>query len=200
MKKTEVPEGMLRISWYTASTECLGPGKRFALWVQGCERRCKGCIAEPLQPLDGGQLVRLDTLAREISESGAEGLTISGGEPFLQAEGLAELIRLVRRERPETGVIIFTGFLHEELMKDEGSRRLLDETDLLIDGEYTEELNDGGAMRGSSNQRMLYLTDRYAPSQMPFHRTNRVIFSDGSLRMIGIPSKGARLLLDILKK
>ncbi len=200
MEKSEVPEGCLRISWYTASTECLGPGKRFAVWVQGCMRSCHGCIAETLQPLDGGQLVKITALADEIAASGAEGLSISGGEPFLQAKGLAELIRLVRSGFPETGVIIFTGYLYEELLKDETSRRLLDETDLLIDGAYVEELNDGGAMRGSSNQRLLYLSARYTSEQMPAHRINKVVFSDGSFKMIGIPSRGAKLLTDILKK
>lgn len=193
------PEGQLRISWYTPDTECLGPGKRFALWVQGCRQCCEGCIAQPLQRLDGGVLRKIDSLACEIAVSGAEGLSISGGEPFLQGKALATLIRLVRQRCPEMGVIVYTGLLYEDLAKDEDAVELIAQTDLLIDGAYISEFNDGKAMRGSSNQRLIFLTDRYADYDLPVSRTNKVIFSGSTFRMIGIPSKGAMEFFDTMK-
>lgn len=150
----------------------LGPGVRYALWVQGCPRRCPGCVAPEAQALDGGTELETGALAWEILLSGAEGLTISGGEPFLQAEALAELIRTVRRKR-DLGVIVYTGYRYEELLADPAARALLEETDLLIDGPYVKELDDGKSLRGSSNQRVIPLTERYREELSLYGRPER---------------------------
>ncbi|WP_140397603.1 MULTISPECIES: 4Fe-4S single cluster domain-containing protein [unclassified Flavonifractor] len=150
----------------------LGPGVRYALWVQGCPRRCPGCVAPEAQALDGGTALETGALAWEILLSGAEGLTISGGEPFLQAEALAELIRTVRRKR-DLGVIVYTGYRYEELLADPAARALLEETDLLIDGPYVKELDDGKSLRGSSNQRVIPLTERYRGELSLYGRPER---------------------------
>ena len=148
------------------------PGVRYALWVQGCPRRCPGCVAPEAQALDGGTELETGALAWEILLSGAEGLTISGGEPFLQAEALAELIRTVRRKR-DLGVIVYTGYVYEELLADPAARALLEETDLLIDGPYVKELDDGKSLRGSSNQRVIPLTERYREELSLYGRPER---------------------------
>lgn len=150
----------------------LGPGVRYALWVQGCPRRCPGCVAPEAQALDGGTALETGALAWEILLSGSEGLTISGGEPFLQAEALAELIRTVRRKR-DLGVIVYTGYRYEELLADPAARALLEETDLLIDGPYVKELDDGKSLRGSSNQRVIPLTERYRGELSLYGRPER---------------------------
>ncbi len=150
----------------------LGPGVRYALWVQGCPRRCPGCVAPEAQALDGGTELETGALAWEILLSGVEGLTISGGEPFLQAEALAELIRTVRRKR-DLGVIVYTGYRYEELLADPAARALLEETDLLIDGPYVKELDDGKSLRGSSNQRVIPLTERYREELSLYGRPER---------------------------
>lgn len=197
----DVPEGFLRISWYMADTDCLGPSHRFALWVQGCRKSCKGCIAKPLQDVSGGKLMSIADLAdRIVQTQDIEGLSISGGEPFLQAAGLAALVQQVRRLRPELGIIVYTGMLHEELAASAqpAVQAFLAEIDLLVDGAYVQELDDGKGMRGSSNQRLLYLTDRYNARMMPEIRKNRMIVEKGTIRMVGIPSHGARLLTQML--
>ena len=150
----------------------LGPGVRYALWVQGCPRRCPGCVAPEAQALDGGTELETGALAWEILLSGAEGLTISGGEPFLQAKALAGLIRTVRRKR-DLGVIVYTGYLYEELLADPAARALLEQTDLLIDGPYVKELDDGKSLRGSSNQRVIPLTERYRGELSLYGRPER---------------------------
>lgn len=200
MTSLDIPDGKLRISWYTSDTECLGPGRRFALWVQGCRKSCEGCIAPTLRDTAGGRIVSTDELAEEIICSDCEGLSISGGEPFLQADELARLILTVRATRPDIGVIVYTGYFYEDLLQDNDTDKLLNVTDILIDGEYVAAFDDGMAMRGSSNQRVLFLTDRYRPSDLPRRRTNRFIFSGGTMRMIGIPSDGAKALLDTFTK
>ena len=138
----------------------LGPGRRFAVWVQGCDRRCPGCTAPDAWDMQAGDPISVSALATEIALSDAEGLTISGGEPFLQAEPLARMIAAVRRRR-DMGVIVYTGFTLEELRGRPDAQALLAQTDLLIDGPYIHEKDDGLSLRGSSNQRVIPITRRY---------------------------------------
>lgn len=92
----------------------LGPGVRYGLWVQGCPRRCPGCMTPQSQPREGGWWAETSQVAEDILRSGRTGLTISGGEPFLQAEALCELIGKIRRQR-DIGVILYTGNTLAEL-------------------------------------------------------------------------------------
>ncbi len=182
----------IRISWYTL-TEDLGPGKRFALWVQGCKRSCSGCIAPSLQDMSGGEDADTAEIAQKMIDSGADGITLSGGEPFLQSEALCDILERVRAVR-DIGVICYTGNTFEDIKDDP----LVGHIDLLIDGEYIMEKDDGRAMRGSSNQRLIFLTDRYSPGDMPQHRHSHAVFAGDSFRMIGIPSEGARQFLHMM--
>lgn len=142
----------------------LGPGNRFAIWVQGCPFSCPGCIADHMQKLSGGELVSVEKLAENILKEDVEGITISGGEPFLQAEELSVLIDIVRC-RKNLGVIVYTGFLYESLMElsreDDGVKAMLNRVDLLIDGPYKEAENLDYGLKGSVNQRTILLSDRY---------------------------------------
>ena len=179
----------LRLHMTQRDITALGPGRRFGVWVQGCKRRCPGCISPETWSLDGGYEVSVSELAQEIVRSGLEGITISGGEPFLQADALTRLIQMVRRER-DVGVIIYTGNRLEELTAPE-EQALLSECDLLVDGTYEEALNDGKNLRGSSNQRAIALTQRYEqeaaeygtkPTQVEF------FFHEDKIVMVGIPT------------
>lgn len=177
-----------------AVTEALGPGKRYALWVQGCRRRCKGCISPDSRSFDGGSWMDAAGLAEEIVQTKAvEGITISGGEPFLQAEALCELIACIKSKK-DHGVIVYTGNSYEQLLHcaDVFVQKLLSYTDILIDGEYIEDLNDGKSLRGSSNQRVLFLTSRYEGERESFGKDGRNVelyIRKDRMRMVGIPSK-----------
>ena len=129
-------------------------------------------------------------LAQDIlSAPDVEGITISGGEPFLQSEGLFELITLLR-EKKDLGVIIYTGMCFSEVKND----KLVGLSDLIIDGEYREELNDGLSLRGSSNQNIIQLTSRYSDVIDVYGTKGRKIelhvFND-KVTMVGIPSKNS---------
>ena len=170
-------------------TEALGPYKRYALWVQGCNKRCPGCISPDAQPLDGGYAVDTNVLASEIlSRSDLEGITISGGEPFLQQEALCELIDSVRLKK-DLGVIIYTGMLYSEIENSPLTQRC----DLIIDGEYIKELNDDKSLRGSSNQNVICISDRYLDVLDEHYgrpgRKVEFIQQANTFNMIGIPSK-----------
>ena len=87
-------------------TRALGPFTRFALWVQGCPFHCPGCMTPDARPFEGGETVAIDRLAAEVlAVDDIEGLTVSGGEPFTQAAGLAALVRQVRAYR-DLGLIL----------------------------------------------------------------------------------------------
>lgn len=171
----------------------LGPGIRFGIWTQGCPRRCPGCMTSNSQPLDGGYLVGVDELVKRIQKSQRTELTISGGEPFLQAKALVELITKLRSHN-EIGVIVYTGYTYDELQnsKDDSYMELLQLCDLIIDGAYEETLNDGKNLRGSSNQKAILLTDKYIdfakeigtkPAEIEF------FVREDRISMVGVPTR-----------
>lgn len=193
----------IRIAWYDKCTECLGPGKRFALWLQGCDRKCPGCISPETRSHDGGITEKCDAVADIIISSGMKEITVSGGEPFMQADKLVKIFSRIRKMIPEFGIIIYTGYLYNEL-KESGEADVLDlldeYTDILIDGPYIRELDDDRGLRGSSNQKVTAITDRYK-SQMscyeePSARKSTVKMTENKLQMTGIPSAAVK---DILK-
>lgn len=171
------------------SVHVLGPGVRYVLWVQGCDQRCTGCVAESAWNMELGSPIEIGALAFEIALSKADGITISGGEPFLQAEELAKMLDIVASKK-DMGVIVYTGYKYEELLKKKDAKMLLSKIDLLIDGPYIQELDDGGSLRGSSNQRVISLTDRYKENLKEYGSSmrKREFFYHGMhIHEIGIP-------------
>jgi anaerobic ribonucleoside-triphosphate reductase activating protein len=172
-----------------ASTKSLGPYNRFAIWVQGCPRQCVGCISKDSQSADGGYSVDTADLAEAvINAPGIEGVTISGGEPFLQSEALVDLVGRVKAKR-DAGVIVYTGFDFDEIKENE----LTKFCDIVIDGAYIEELNDGLSLRGSSNQSVRLITERYAGVAEELYgvqgRKIELHIREGRTTMVGIPDK-----------
>ena len=180
---------ILKLYMTIATTKALGPGKRFAIWVQGCNKRCNGCIAPDAWDVNGGYEKDVAELAAEvISTPGIEGITISGGEPFLQQKALCDLIKLVQAQR-DLSVIVYTGMLYEDVAETE----LASLCDIIIDGEYVDDLNDNKSLRGSSNQRVIAISERYSDVIGSLCSQNgrkvEMIVSGNSLHLIGIPSK-----------
>ena len=171
----------------------LGEGIRFVIWTQGCLRRCSGCMTPDSQPLDKGYSIEVEDLADTIVKSGRKGLTISGGEPFLQAGALSTLISCIRKKE-DIGVIIYTGYTIEEIKesKDKEFEQLLNMCDLLIDGAYIEQWNDGKNLRGSWNQRTIPLTKRYMDYVSEYGSRSAEVeffFQEDKISMVGIPTK-----------
>lgn len=173
-------------------TRNLGPGLRYAIWLQGCPFNCFNCITPQARPVVAAKIAEVESLAKDIvSNSRIDGLTISGGEPFLQAEALVSLLSMVREYRPELTVLIFTGFNLENL-DSPMARKVLEMTDVLIDGKYIDSLNDGIGLRGSSNQRIHFLSDRLTAYEEEMNKGKRSIevsFHDKVIDIIGIPLK-----------
>ena len=150
-----------------SNVRVLGPGLRYAIWTQGCEHNCKNCIAPDSHPLGkNGYWMSIEDIYQEIekefTEKNIRGITISGGEPFLQVVPLKNLIKKIK-ENTNLDIICFTGFSYEELLKknNETINYILNNIDILIDGRYIEEKNENNYLRGSSNQNIIFLSDRY---------------------------------------
>lgn len=156
--------GKLRLYHYIPTTRTEGPGLRAGLWVQGCPRHCKGCAAPETWAFEAGYEQDIDELTGKIlSVPELDGITIAGGEPFCQAEALAELLGKLRERSPDFSSICFSGWTLTELkeLNSEGVDNLLSKTDLLIDGPYVEALaTTDSPLVGSSNQEFHFLTPR----------------------------------------
>jgi anaerobic ribonucleoside-triphosphate reductase activating protein len=159
-------EAALNVSATLHSSHANGPGVRAVIWVQGCSLGCPGCYNPGTHEHSPRHIVPAEDLADWISSlEGIEGITFSGGEPFEQARGVSEIIRLARAKRPELSVFIFTGYDMDELhsSSDEGVARLLGMADMLSSGRYVAASRDSSLLwRGSSNQELVYLTNRYS--------------------------------------
>ena len=152
----------LRVFNIIKNTKVEGPGNRYCIWVQGCSRHCKGCQAVHTWAHDKGELYEVGDILKDIflQKGKIEGVTFLGGEPFEQAEALGVIAEAVKERG--LSVVCFTGGKYEELQNNPVNKKLLDNTDLLIDGEFVEELTDySRPWCGSSNQRYHFLTDRY---------------------------------------
>ena len=100
----------LYINRFLPFTRVEGPGIRACIWVQGCSIECSDCSTPWMWPLDGGKKVKLKEIISEILKlDNIEGITFSGGEPFLQAKQLAEIGHEVKKEK-NLSIVTFTGY------------------------------------------------------------------------------------------
>jgi anaerobic ribonucleoside-triphosphate reductase activating protein len=140
--------------------EVLGPGKRIGIWFCGCPHHCEGCSNPELWEKQGKYRItkeNLLTLIRSIcAENPVDGFTITGGDPFYQAEALAELLPDLKLIAPD--ILVYTGYTLQELRARQSSEveRALRYISVLIDGRYMQEQNDGLALRGSQNQKIYF--------------------------------------------
>ncbi len=186
----------VNVASFIENTEVEGPGKRFALWVQGCQRRCPGCCNPqfldfiPREIVEASQLCSL--VANAKHEYGIEGVTFLGGEPMLQAKGLSEVASFCKQI--DLSVMVFTGYTLEKLQKEELPfvDELLKHTDLLVDGAYEQDKpEEKRNWVGSTNQRFFFLSDFYKSGieydERFSHGFELRIHADGTLQTNGFP-------------
>ena len=89
------PDPILNLAQVVPCTEAEGPGRRFAVWVQGCPLRCPGCCNPEFLPFAGGTPTRVSELLRRVDTEDVEGVTLLGGEPFAHASGAGRRCRPV---------------------------------------------------------------------------------------------------------
>jgi anaerobic ribonucleoside-triphosphate reductase activating protein len=197
---------VLRVATIVDDTEAEGPGRRFALWVQGCTIRCPGCCNPEMFVADRGTVTTIDELAGRLDRAGPgiEGVSILGGEPFEQAGGCAAFARAARAQGKT--VMVYSGYTLAEIRARPDSSELLAACDLLVDGRYDRERPEpppplGRRWIGSTNQGVHYLTAAYSAEDPQMHTANtvEVHWRDGQLLINGWPA-GAAALAQIRKR
>lgn len=137
-----------------------GPGIRTTLFVSGCTNNCEGCFNQELQDFSYGNKwdeKMEDEFLFYVKNPNVEGVNILGGEPMQQTMD-DSLVNLLKRIKKETNkpIWLWSGFLYENIIKDEKKKRILDEVDVLVDGLFKIELrNIKLKYRGSENQRVI---------------------------------------------
>lgn len=191
---------MIRLSRAHFPVTALGPGRRVGVWVQGCGLACKGCLSRDTWDPGGGLDVppeRVDELWRAAIADGADGLTVSGGEPFDQPAALVRLLRDAVRGRGAAplDLLVYTGYEEDE------ARLRVPEVftlaDAVITGRYEAGRPTRLIWRGSAGQRLIPLTplgeERYLPylDHRPERAPMQVNADEEGIWFIGVPAPGA---------
>lgn len=146
-----------------------GFGYRYCIWVQGCSIHCSYCSNKDMWDKKQGKIYNVNEIIIDIfkQEDNIEGVTFLGGEPFEQAEALAIIAKKVKNKG--YSVITFTGYEYVYLKSSLNKHicNLLKYTDLLIDGPFKiEELDYSRPWVGSSNQKYIFLSNRYKREEL----------------------------------
>jgi anaerobic ribonucleoside-triphosphate reductase activating protein len=204
---TESDAPRLRISNVHFPVTALGPGVRLGVWVQGCPLGCLGCMSRDTWDREGGVSEAVDELTerwRTAVAHGAEGLTVSGGEPLSQPRPLRAFLEAVRQVSADSGrehdILLYTGFEPEEF--DAEQRAAAAQADVLVTGRFVAGEPTALIWRGSANQRLRTQTElgrrRYhafvhaRPAVPPL----QLLVNGDGLRIIGVPRRGTVARLD----
>ena len=190
----------MQFSKILSNVKVLGPGNRTVIWVQGCGKRCPGCIAPEMQPYDGGFTMDPESILRVIrQQQHTDGVTVSGGEPFDQDE--QELVSLVECCDAATGdVLLYTGYSMEQLKRKVSPDildRILHAVSVLITDPYLEAFDDGSSgLLGSGNQRVWIMKneDKYMQA-LHVHRSQQIFADEQGIFVAGIPGNEFKQLL-----
>lgn len=185
-------DGQLNLFATLPMSRSHGPGRRFVIWTQGCFKRCPGCINPQMQEAGREEKVTsISSLVNRIDEVkdsvlDIEGITIQGGEPFLQAETLATFLEELKQVRPELNVLFFSGYSLNELkrMRSPAVERILEHTDTLIDGVFEKDRFDNERIAGSTNQNIHHLGEQRLKYADFGRRGRETIIHPGSLEKV----------------
>lgn len=154
-----VDDDKIRIAGVVRESTVDGPGFRYVIFTQGCPHHCLGCHNPETHDMNGGHLESITTIVEDIKKNPLlKGVTLSGGDPFMQAKKLVKLLNMLDLNRYT--VMTYTGFKYEYLLEnandENGYLELLKLTDVLIDGKFVLELkSEEVKFRGSTNQRAI---------------------------------------------
>ncbi len=176
----------------------LGPGRRVGVWFQGCTLRCPGCVSADTWASQRGETT-VDAVLESVAPwlAQADGVTISGGEPFQQPDALEALLRGLRNiARGDKDILVYSGYPWEQIAPRVTGWEGL--ADALISEPFRAEAGQSLVWRGSDNQRMNLLTAlgraRYAEwveaARATLPQALDIFFQDGEVWMAGIPSPG----------
>ena len=171
----------------------LGYGQRIGIWTIGCVHECMNCSNPELWKPNPSKEVSIERILRYIEKiPRADGITITGGDPFLQSE---ELLRFVikLKEMGYSDILVYSGYTLAELKRQGDTvNQILVNIGVLVDGRYVDELNDNKSFRGSSNQKIIVLNksleQRYIGANN-WDRKTQIVMNDNNIQAIGLPVK-----------
>lgn len=136
-----------------------GPGIRYVIFTQGCTHNCFGCHNPQTHDMNGGTLTSIAEIKEQIAKNGLlDGITFSGGEPFLQPEACAEIAGWAKNRG--LNIVSYSGFTYEQLQSMPNVQEFLNLVDILIDGPFImKEKSLTLTFRGSKNQRVIDLNE-----------------------------------------
>ncbi|KNY29976.1 anaerobic ribonucleoside-triphosphate reductase activating protein [Pseudobacteroides cellulosolvens] len=149
----------IRIAGVVKESIVDGPGLRYVVFAQGCKHNCKGCHNPHTHSFEGGSIVEVDSIISEMKANPLlDGITLSGGEPFEQAECFGQLAKKAKANGYD--VMTYTGYSYEDILKCKNERvgwdELFENSDVIVDGKYEEnKRNLMLSYRGSENQRII---------------------------------------------
>ncbi len=195
------PTTQLRLSHVAWPVTALGPGHRLVIWTAGCPLRCHECITPELQDMKSGKLINVDKLFHYITSLSCEfdGITITGGEPFIQSAHLSLLWKQLKKNFLHWNLIIFSGYSRQQWKNNRSAAKLLKQCDVLIDGPFIADKPGKYPLLSSANQSIIYLTTegkKMQPEieQQSFNMANFGMAHDNSW-LIGIIDKNNRTQL-----
>lgn len=147
---------MMRMYGLEQNSYVDGPGIRMAIFFQGCLHKCEGCHNPGSWPMYGGEKVDTNDLMKKMANDPLlDGITLSGGEPFLQPQPALALARFAKQKG--LSVWCYTGYTFEQINEWQDNRKtLLQNIDVLVDGPFKlEEKSLDIPWRGSRNQRLI---------------------------------------------
>ena len=181
----------------------LGPGQRIGIWTQGCSIHCECCMSR-----DTWKFTRVGEAVHDVMEhiqpwlGAADGITISGGEPFDQAEALVAFLRMLRT-RFDGDVLVYSGYSFEDLRTRHAAA--LSYIDVLISEPFIAAKATALPLRGSDNQRFCFLTplgrsrfEVIANARTPVSAPalDAIVTAEGEFWLAGIPHPGDLQRLD----
>ncbi|MEE0769328.1 MAG: anaerobic ribonucleoside-triphosphate reductase activating protein [Clostridia bacterium] len=150
-----------------------GPGVRVSIFMQGCTFHCKNCFNPETHDFMGGEEFTEDTIDQVLKlceNENVEGLSILGGEPMhpMNIEGTTELAKKFKEKFPNKNLWVWTGFLFD---RDLQNKEVLKYIDVLVDGQYVDELRDPRLKyNGSSNQRVIDVQNSVKQGKVIFYK------------------------------
>lgn len=185
----------------------LGPGRRLGIWLQGCSIHCVGCIAPENQPFDESFAVQLDKFIDKITPvlDEATGITISGGEPFDQADALMDFL-IKMNQRGIDDILLYSGYTKDKILQKYPQISGL--ITALIDGQFIEGAATEAVWKGSENQTLTIFNKKYREKYENWSKLKKrdfqLIKNETGYYIIGIPNQNEnwkeRILNSIAQK
>ena len=181
-------DNIININRIIEKTQSEGPGTRFCIWVQGCARQCSGCFATDTWDFAPNQIYEIKDIIHMINnQNEIEGVTILGGEPLAQAKSLSKLVAEIRKLG--LTILLFTGYKYCYIEASENAdwHKILENIDVLIDGEYIESQRCFDVpLIGSSNQNIYFLTSKYSMNDFKNNTIEIRIKKNGEIYLNGM--------------